>query len=63
MKPSELKKTRKKLQISQLLLAGKTKVSRFRLSLFENGFLNLRNQELKKISTFLKASMKWRKNQ
>ena len=49
-----LRKWRKTLGVSQFRLAQTTGISRFRLSLFESGYLKLTRQEIDKIKRSLK---------
>lgn len=55
MKSQELISIRKKLAVSQMALAKESSVSRFRISLFESGYINeLTEDELVAIKNVLK---------
>ena len=54
MKPNQLKKSRRHLQLSQYELARITKISRYKLSCFECGYIDLSVQEVKQIKNEFK---------
>lgn len=53
MKPGALRRTRRKVGLSQIAVAALARVSRFRLQVFEAGFLELTAGELARISRVL----------
>lgn len=60
MTSEELKKKRKKVDMSQFKLSIKSKVSRFNISLFESGYKTLTPEELGRIKNTLATSSKKR---
>lgn len=51
--PAKLKKLRKHFELSQFEVSKMTKISRYNLSLFENGFRPLTNKEEISIASML----------
>ena len=49
MNSHEVKQLRKDFNFSQLALSKATGISRYRLSMFENGYCDLKFQEIQKI--------------
>lgn len=57
MVANELREARRKLGLSQMLLAQKTNISRYRISLFEMGYIkNLKGDEVKVIKSVLRGT-------
>ena len=54
MTGQELRERRNKLNLSQFCVSKAARVSRYKISIFENGYTELEKEEVKRITTFLK---------